>query len=394
MQPKPIASRVRDLNPSPTLAITARAATMRASGLDVISFAAGEPDFRTPLPIIEAAHEAMLAGFTKYTSGSGIMELREVVADKFRRENGIETSADRVVITCGAKHALVNAILTLVEPGDEVIIIAPYWMSYSEQVMLAGGIPVLVQCTPESGFVPDPQEVAAAVTPKTKAMMICSPNNPTGAVWPKQVIQEIAQIASTNGIWLISDEVYEKLIYEGVHYSPAGLDPEFADCTITIGSCSKTFAMTGWRIGYMTGPKHVMTKIACTQDTISHPTSFAQKAAIKAFEMGDSFIQEVLPEFRTRRDLMHSLVNQIPGVSASLPQGAFYVMANVSNLLSGKCSTVDELAEILLQEAHVALIPGSVFSAKGFLRLSYATNREQIERGIGRMNEALQRLTV
>lgn len=384
-----MARRVATLSPSPTLAITARAMAMRSAGEDVVSFAAGEPDFQTPEPIVAAAYEAMKSGFTKYTAGAGIRELREVVAEKLWRENQIQASVESVVISCGAKHALIDAILGLVDPGDEVVIVAPYWMSYSEQVVVAGGIPVLAHCRPEDDFEPDPDVIEAAISPRTKAVMICSPNNPTGAVWPRDAFLRIAEIADRHGLWIISDEVYEKLIYEGEHFSPAGLSDAIAEKTITIGSCSKTYAMTGWRIGYMTGPLEAMRKIACVQDTISHPASFAQRAAIAAFEMGDEALDAMRTEYRLRRDLMFGEVGRMPGVKARLPKGAFYVFADFSAYLGGKFIDDMALAEYLLQTAKVAIVPGSVFAAPSYLRLSYAASQEDIRRGTGRIAEAL-----
>lgn len=389
-----MAGRVRGLKPSPTLAITARAANLRAQGEDVISFAAGEPDFRTPEPIVDSAIEALHEGFTRYTSGSGILPLREAIAEKFRRENGLPVDASQVVVTCGAKHALADAILAIVEPGDEVIILAPFWMSYHEQVILAGGKPVLVHCRLEDRFIPDPEAVASAVTSKTKAMLICSPNNPTGAVWPRETLAALVAIAVANGLWIISDEVYEKLIYEGEHISPASLSPEAFERTLTIGSCSKTYAMTGWRIGFITGPKSAIEAIASVQDTISHPTSFAQKAAITAFSLDDHIIGEMREEYRLRRDAMHSYVASIPGVRADLPPGAFYVFADFSVILGNQFVDDWALAEHLLQTAKVAVIPGSVFFAPKYLRFSYATGMEEIHRGMARVCESLQAVTL
>lgn len=367
---------------------------MRSAGHDVISFAAGEPDFQTPDPILDAAYEAMRSGFTKYTAGNGIRELREAVAEKFWRVNEIRTTAGDVLVTCGAKHALANAVLGLVDPGDEVVIVAPYWMSYSEQVRVAGGIPRLAYCRAEDDFVPRIETIEDAVTPRTKAIMVCSPNNPTGAVWPREVFAQIADVAVRTGSWLISDEVYESLIYEGEHVSPAALDPAVAAQTITIGSCSKTYAMTGWRLGYMTGPPSAMKAMACVQDTISHPTSFVQKAALAAFAMDDGSMDAMREEYRARRDLMHGLVSSIPGLSPRLPRGAFYVMGDFSPYLGDRFGNDQALAEHLLEEAHVAVIPGTVFAMPSYLRFSYAASRQNIERGVARVAEALQKLPV
>lgn len=389
-----LAARVSGLKPSPTLAITARAGAMRAEGIDVISFAAGEPDFKTPDAICDVAIEAMRGGFTKYTAGRGIMELREVIADKLRRENGIKVAPSEVMVSCGAKHALFNALMSLVDPGDEVIIIGPYWMTYAEQVSVAGGIPVVVHTTAESEFVPSYEAVAAKITERTKLMMLCSPNNPTGAVWPRQTFKELGMLALRHGIWILSDEVYEKLIYEGEHVSPAGLSEELAAQTVTISSCSKTYAMTGWRIGFAAGPKNAIDAMAAMQDQISHPTSFAMKGAVAAYKMDDTALDAMREEFRARRDLMHRLVTAIPGVKAHLPKGAFYIFADFSEVIAGRFAGDQELAEFLLQEAHVAAIPGGVFEAPGYIRFSYAASREDIERGIGRVAESLAKANV
>lgn len=375
------------IRPSPTLAITARATAMRSSGLDVISFAAGEPDFATPDPICQAATEAMQKGFTKYTPGRGYLDLRDAFAEKLKRENGIE--GHDVMVTCGAKHALFDALCAIIEPGDEIIILAPFWMTYADQVVVLGGIPILVHATAESGFVPDPDAIDAAITERTRAIMCCSPNNPTGAVWPTETLRAIGEIAVKRNVWIISDEVYEKLIYDGEHTSMAALAPEIADRTLTIMSCSKTYAMTGWRIGFLAGPKRAIDAMACVQDQISHPTSFAMKGALAALAMDESSLNAMKAEFHARRDLMHGLVTAIPGVQAHLSPGAFYVFADFSPYIAEFGPTDLELAENLLQNAHVAVIPGSVFATPNYLRFSYAASRHDIERGIGRVHDAL-----
>lgn len=385
-----LASRVNQLKPSPTLAITARAMAMRAQGQDVISFAAGEPDFQTPQPIIDAAEKAIKDGYTKYTAGRGLMELREVVAEKFNRENQIPACAKDTIITCGAKHALFDTLMALVNPGDEVIVLAPFWSTYSDQVHVCGGIPVYVDATLENSFIPDLGQIEAAITPRTSLIMACSPNNPSGAVWPREIIQGIAEIAVRHKLWILSDEVYEKLVYEGEHVSFASLGQEVYDQTITVGSCSKTFSMTGWRIGYLSGPSRAVDAIANVQDTISHPTSFAMKAAVTAFSMLDEDTRWMKEAFEKRRDLMYRLVCEIPGVKAYLPPGAFYIFADFSAHLGEKGANDMELAETLLVKAGVAVIPGAVFHSPGFLRLSYAASEEDISRGMTRIADALR----
>jgi aspartate aminotransferase len=377
------------IRPSPTLAITARAAAMRAEGRDVISFAAGEPDFKTPDEICEAATQAMASGFTKYTAGRGIAELRDAIAEKLRRENLIDISGTEVIVTCGAKHALFNALSAIVEPDDEIIIITPFWMTYADQVRLLGGVPVFAEARPENGFIPLAADVERHLTPRTRAIMMCTPNNPSGAVWTESTIREIAEVALAHNLWLISDEVYEKLIYEGEHFSPAALRPDFAERTITIGSFSKTYSMTGWRVGYMAGPKRAIDAMACVQDQISHPTSFAMKAALTALRLGANDLEAMKAEFVKRRNLMFERVAAIPGVVATLPPGAFYVFADFSSFCGSRFPDDMVLAEYLLAEAGVAVIPGAVFACPGYLRLSYTASQAEIAKGMGRVAEAL-----
>lgn len=391
LKPK-LAARILEIEPSPTLAFTARAMALRAEGKDIISFAAGEPDFCTPEPICNAAIAAMQSGFTKYTAGRGIAELRDLVAQKLRLENGIGVSGADVIITCGAKHALFNALSAILEPGDEVIIVTPFWTTYRDQVKALAGIPRFAETSREDGFVPRIEAIAAEASPKTKAIMICSPNNPSGAVWPVETLREIGDFAARNNIWILSDEVYEKLIYEGEHVSVAALNPEYAERTITIGSLSKTFAMPGWRIGYMAGPKEAIDAMACVQDQISHPNSFAMKGAVAAMQMSESDVAAMREEFRERRAIMHRRVNEIPGVTADLPPGAFYVFTDFSAYCIGTIRSDLELTDYLLQEAGVAVIPGSIFAFPKYLRMSYAASRIDIERGMSLIQAALSKL--
>ena len=372
--------------------MSARANAMKAEGIDVVSFGAGEPDFNTPEPIAEAAIEAIRKGFTKYTPTSGIPELKAAAAEKLWRENGVKASPDQIVVSCGAKQSLYNALMCLVEPGDEVLLIAPYWMTYAEQVRLAGGVPIPVRTDPEKGFVPNSDDLKSAVTGKTRAIILNTPCNPTGAVFSRELIKEIVALAIRNGFWIISDEIYEKLIYDGEkHISPASLGEDANSQTITIQGCSKSFAMTGWRIGYCAAPIPVAKAMSNLQDQVtSCPTSFAQKGALAALELGQAEVEAMRSEFQTRRNLLIRKLREIPNVQVQTPKGAFYALPNVTAYLGGKILDDAALASFLLESVYVATVPGSVFEGPGHIRLSYATSRENIERGVDRIAEALQ----
>lgn len=388
-----LSSRVGALKPSPTLSITAKANAMKAEGIDVISFAAGEPDFNTPEPICNAAIDAIRAGFTKYTPSAGINDLKDAIVAKLDRENSVKVARDQVVVSCGAKHSVYNTMMTLLDPGDEVILIAPYWMTYADQIRLAGGVPVVVQTKAENDFVPNFDDLKAAVTSKTKIILFNSPCNPTGAVLPRETIKEIAALALRHGLWVVADEIYERLIYGAEHQSIAALGAEIADRTITIGGCSKTYSMTGWRIGFAAAPLPIAKAMSNFQDQVtSNPTSFAQKGAIAAFNLPAEAVEGMRAEFEGRRDLVVGLLRQIPGLNVREPKGAFYVFPDVSAYLGSKIATDLDMAAYLLEEAQVATVPGSVFEGVGHLRLSYAASRENIERGVARIADALKKL--
>lgn len=372
--------------------MNSKALAMRAEGIDVISFAAGEPDFKTPEPIREAAMQAMNDGFTKYTPSSGIKELKEAVARKLASENGVHVKPEQVVVSCGAKHSVYNTMQMLVDPGDEVVLIAPYWMTYADQVMLAGGKISVVYTTPESGFVPEIDAIREQVNSRTKAIIVNSPCNPTGAVFPRSTMKEIAQLAIKHDLWVVCDEIYEKLIYGVEHCSIASLGSEVAERTITIGGCSKSFAMTGWRIGWAAAPPEIAKAMSSFQDSVtSNPTSFAQKGAVEAYNMSPESIEKMRAEFEARRDLICSELSNIPKVGVPHPKGAFYALADFSHYIGGDVSNDSDLAQFLLETAHVATVPGSVFEAPGFLRLSYAASRENITQGVRRIGEALSK---
>ena len=388
-----LSARAGLLKPSPTLGITAKANLMKSEGVDVLSFAAGEPDFNTPAVICQAAIDALNGGFTKYTPSAGIPALKEAIAAKLQRENGLHTNAAQVVVSCGAKHSVFNTMQVLLNPGDEVILIAPYWMTYAEQIILAGGTPVVVHARADHEFVPDVAEIAAAVTEKTRAILVNSPSNPTGAVLPPTVLQAIADLALAKGLWLISDEIYEKLVYGVEQISIGSLSPEVEAQTITINGFSKTFSMTGWRVGYAAAPLEVAKAMCNFQDQVtSNPSSFAQKGAVAALALPADEVEAMRAEFAARRDLIVGLLQQIPNVTVPIPRGAFYAFPDFSAYLGDRFATDNELAAWLLESAHVACIPGSVFEGPGHLRLSYAASRANIEKGVARIQSALASL--
>ena len=387
-----LSARAGMLRPSPTLSITAKANALKAAGEDVVSFAAGEPDFNTPEPIIDAAIDALHAGFTKYTPTSGIAPLKEAIAGKLLRENGVKVSPEQVVVGCGAKQSLYETFQVLLDPGDEVIIVAPFWMTHAEQVRLAGGVPRIVHARAEHGFVPAYDDLKEAVGPRTKAILVNSPSNPTGAVLPRETLKEIAALALRHGLWIVTDEIYERLVYGGTtHTSIASLGSEVAERTITIGGCSKSYAMTGWRIGFAAAPLPVAKAMSNLQDQItSNPTSFAQKGATVAFNLPAEAVEAMRAEFEARRDLIVGLLRGIPGVTIAEPKGAFYAFPDFSAFMGGDDMA---LATHLLEEAKVAVIPGSVFEGTGHLRLTYACSRADIQRGVERIAEAVSRLS-
>ncbi len=381
------------LKPSPTLKITQTANALKAKGEDVVSFAAGEPDFNTPLEVCEAAISAIRHGFTKYTPSAGIPDLRKAIAEKLRKENGLNPTPEQVVVSCGAKQSVYNTMQVLLNEGDEVILIAPYWMTYAEQIRLAGGRPVSVATEESAGYVPDPNRIAAAITKRTKAIIVNSPCNPTGALFPRETLKAIAALAIRNDLWIISDEIYEKLIYGEKYTSIGALSAEVESRTITVNGCSKTYSMTGWRIGYAAAPKEVAEAMSNLQDQVtSNPTSFAQRGALAALALPPNQVEGMRAEFEGRRNDIVELLRKIPGVTVETPKGAFYVLPNFKAVLNESVSDDFKLSEYLLETVKVATIPGSVFEAPGHLRLTYATSRTDISRGIARIGTAIEAL--
>ena len=380
------------ISPSPTLAIDAKAKEMAANGRDVVSFCAGEPDFVTPQYIRTAAHEALDMGLTKYTPAAGTLALRQAICDKLLCDNALSYTPSQIVVSNGAKFSIYAALCALLNPGDEVIIPTPCWVSYPEMVRLAGGVPVFVQTKRENNYIAEARDLAPFVTERTKVLLINTPGNPTGAVFSRDQLREIAKLAVARGFYVISDEIYEKLIYDGErHVSIASFSEAIKEQTLVVNGVSKTYAMTGWRIGYAAGPKALVKAMSAFQGhATSGANSIAQAAAAEALRNGREEIAGMLAEFGRRRDLIHGLINQIDGVSARKPQGAFYVMMNISALIGKRCGDEvidgsETFASLLLDRAHVAVVPARAFGSDEHVRLSYAVSREQIEKGIARI---------
>jgi aspartate aminotransferase len=397
-----LADRLKTLAPSSTLAVQAKARELRARGVDVISFGAGEPDFDTPERIKAAAVEAMRRGQTKYTEVGGILELRAAVCAKLRRDNGLAYEPAEVLVSVGAKHTLFNVVVALINPGDEVLVPSPFWVSYPEQVRLLGGVPVEVPMAESTGFDLDPARLAAAVTPRTRLVVLNSPNNPTGAVFSPAALEAVARLAVERGLWVVSDECYEALTFEGRHVSIASFGPEIKARTIVVNTCSKAYAMTGWRIGYAAGPRELIRAMTDAQSQVtSNPCSIAQWAAVEALTGPQDDVATMAGEFDRRRRLIVDGLNALPGVRCVMPRGAFYAFANVSGLFGRTWrrdqgalplkSSLDVTA-FLLEEARVAVVPGKDFGSDAHVRLSYATSDALIREGLARMGAALAAL--
>ncbi len=390
--------RARSIRQSPTLALDAKTKSLQRAGVDIVSFGVGEPDFDTPAHIKEAGKEAIQSGFTKYTPSSGIPELKEAVCDKFRRDNGLDYTPKEVLVSAGAKHSIFNAVVALCDQGDDVLIPAPYWVSYPEMVRFAGGNPVVVPGGIESGFKITPKALENAVTPKTSLLILNTPSNPTGAVYTRRELEGIAEVCLKHDIAVVSDEIYEKLIYEGEHVSFAALGPEAKDITVTVNGVSKAYAMTGWRIGYAAGPQDVISAMSNVQShSTSNPTSISQKAAVAGLTGPQEPLEAMRLEFKKRRDYMVKRLNEMPGFKCLTPPGAFYVYPDVTGLfgkkLAGKVISSDvDLADILLDDGRIAVVPGAGFGTAGNLRFSYATSMAKIEEGLNRLGKLLETL--
>ncbi|HEY3346095.1 MAG TPA: pyridoxal phosphate-dependent aminotransferase [Nitrospirota bacterium] len=395
-----LAKRVQSIKPSPTLAVDAKAKAMKAQGIDVIGFGAGEPDYDTPQNIKDAAIKAIQGGFTKYTPVGGTDELKDAIINKLKTDNGLEYSRAEVIVSTGAKHTLYNIAQALFGPGDEIIIPAPYWVSYPDQALLNEATPVIVQTKEEDGFVLRPEAFEAAITPKTKALILNSPSNPTGLGYGKEALEAIAGIAVKHGIFVISDEIYEKLVFEGFkHVSIASLSPEIKALTLTVNGLSKSHAMTGWRMGYAAGPKEIISAMTNIQSqSTSNTCSITQKAAVEALNGPQDAVETMRLEFDKRRKYIVGRLNAIPGVVCPTPKGAFYAFPRVSSYF-GKSfedkaiNGSSDLAAYLLDNAKVAVVAGEAFGAEGYIRLSYATSMANIEKGIDRIAAALAALS-
>ncbi|MCK9602889.1 MAG: pyridoxal phosphate-dependent aminotransferase [Candidatus Omnitrophica bacterium] len=385
-----LAERTKKVKPSSTLALTSKAKKLRSEGKDIVSFAAGEPDFDTPDFVKDAAIEAIKAGFTKYTPTTGTAELKKLISEKFKKDNSLDYSPSQIIVSCGAKHSIFNTLLALVNKGDEVIIPSPYWVSYPEMVNLCEGIPRFIKTSPENNFKISASDIERYISPKTKLLILNSPSNPTGCVYNPEELKKISQLCVAKKIFVISDEIYEKIIFDNLkHASIASFNKDIYELTITINGLSKSHSMTGWRIGYLGAPQEIADAISKIQDhSTSNPASISQKAAFAALSAGDSFSKQMALEFQKRRDYIVDRLKGIKKISFTLPQGAFYIFCNISE--TGLDSAT--FANRLLEEMSVAVIPGEAFGRKDYIRISFATNIEEIKKGMDRIEEWVKKL--
>lgn len=388
------------MKPSATLAMAAKAASMRSDGIDIISFATGEPDFTTPSAICDTAKRAIDDGLCHYTPSAGIPELRKAICDKLARDNGLEYAINEVTVTSGAKQAIFNALQVMIDPGDEVIIPAPYWVSYPTQVRLAGGTPVIISTSTDTNFKLTPDELRDNITDRTKVIILCSPSNPSGSAYSREELAALGTLLAERGVTIISDEIYEKLVYDDFkHVSIVNACPAVRNQTILINGVSKAYAMTGWRMGFAAGPTEIISKMTMLagQQTTCLP-AFVQKACTVALDgIADSEIESMRAEFSKRRDLMLNKLSEIDGVSCHTPEGAFYLFPRVKAYLGKKfgertINSTTDLAELLLEEGHIAVVSGIPFGAPDHIRLSYATSEEKIVEGINRLSRILSQL--
>lgn len=383
-------TRIKNILGSSTLAITARAKELMAQGRDVVNFAGGEPDFDTPDSIKSAAIKAINEGFTKYTPSIGTVELRKIISSKFKRENNLEYELPQIAVSCGAKHSLFNIIQVLIDTGDEVLIPAPYWVSYPEMVKFAGGTPKIIPSSDKANFKITAQQLTENITDKTRVLILNSPSNPTGMVYSRQELEFIAEICVKNNIYVISDEIYERFLYDlDSNPSIASLGKDIYDLTITVNGASKAYSMTGWRIGYCAGQEEIIQYIKKLQDhSTSNPASISQKAAIQALIEPEENFLAVREEFKKRRELITSAFDGIPEVSYIKPEGAFYLFCDFSKL--GESLVI---AKQILDDVNVAIIPGEGFGAPGYMRMSFATSPQRIEEGCRRIKEWIKKKT-
>lgn len=395
-----LSTRSLSISPSATLALTAKAKALIEEGRDIVEFGAGQPDFDTPEYIKAAAKEAIDKGMTKYTAVSGILPLRKAVCERLKREQGLVYQPNEIVIACGAKHALYNAFQAILNPGDEVLIPSPYWNSYPEIVKMADGTPVFIETSETAGFKMTSAQVAAAITPRTKAIILNSPSNPTGAVYDADELRALGNVLAEHPVFIVTDEIYDKFLYDGEkHHSIAALCPGLKDRTIVINGVSKTYAMTGWRIGYSASVKEIADIMDSIQgQSTSNPTSIAQYASLAALSNGDAEVEKMRDVFEQRRDLAVSLIGQTPGISCVTPKGAFYIMINISetfgesfegHVIRGSLDYCD----LLLQHCDVAAVPGMAFGSDDHIRISYATDKASIQKGLERIGLFMAQLS-
>lgn len=394
-----LAKRTDSIKPSPTLAMNAKAKELKAAGEDITNFGVGEPDFDTPDNIKEAAIKAIRDGFTKYTPVGGIDDLKNAIIEKFRSDNSLSYEKDEILVSCGAKHSLYNIAEALFEKGDEVIIPSPYWVTYPDQVLLNDATPVIVETDESRSFMINPDVLVKHLTASTKAIILNSPSNPTGLAYDKESLENIAEIAVAHNLYVISDEIYEKLVYDGFrHVSIASLGTEIKQRTIVVNGLSKSHSMTGWRIGFTGGPRDITKAMTNIQSqSTSNPTSIAQKAAVEALTGPQDFLPVMMKEFDKRRTYMVERLNNMDGVTCKTPVGAFYAFPNMSAHFGKKFNNTPinnslELSTYFLERAKVAMVPGSAFGDDRYIRLSYATSMDNIKKGLDRIEESLSKL--
>lgn len=391
-----LSKRAQKLKPSATLAISAKAKELKSQGIDVVGFGAGEPDFPTPTHIRDAAKQSLDRGETTYTPVGGIPQLKQAIISRFKDDYGLEYRPEEVLVSCGAKHSLFNIFQAIVDEGDEVLIIAPYWLSYPEMVEIAGGTPVIVETPEERRFIPDIEMVESLISPRTKALMLNTPSNPTGVFYPLDSLKQLAQLADKHDLLVISDEIYDKLLYDGLQFTPFAALPGMKERTVTVNGVSKTYAMTGLRIGYLACPNLDLVKAATNMQSqsTSNATSTAQAMALEALSGPQEEVAKMREIFRRRRDLMISEIEKIDGLTVVKPDGAFYAFVN-SSTFHGKKGIVDssDFARYLLETQHVACVPGGPFGSDDHVRLSFATSEELIMKGLDRIRKTCQELS-
>lgn len=396
-----VAERVKSINVSPTMKVAGEAKRMKSEGINVLDFSVGEPDFHTPNNIKEAAKKAIDRNYTKYTLNAGTVELREAIAQKLKRDNNLDYDLNQIIVNSGAKQSVFDSIFATVNKGDEVIIPTPYWVSYPDMVTMADGISVIVETDEKNGFKLIASQLEKAITEKTKVLILCNPSNPTGSTYTKGELQALAEVCSKHNFLIITDEIYEKLVYDDFQFiSFASISPEIKARTIVVNGVSKSYSMTGWRIGYAAGPSDIIEGIGKIQShSSSHPSSISQQAAVEALTGPQNAVSEMLLEFKKRRDYLYDNITAIKGITCYKPEGAFFLFPNISNFFgtSSGSSTIEnsfDFAMYLLNDAKIAAVPGSAFGAEGYLRISYSTSMENIIEGVERLKKSLAKLEI